>query len=173
MASYDEGKPEVCAYIREHYGPNAKILDVGAGDGKWKTLLPEYKMDAVEAFEQNAVALESAGMYRKVYHGEVQSTRYGRYDLIIFGDVLEHMTVEDAQKALAYAETHSKESIIGVPFRYIQGELYGNPYEIHIQDDLTAEKFADRYPGCRILLRPREDYCFYVREGKKNERNHG
>ena len=57
MSSYDYGKPEVCAWIRRHFPPETTILDVGACDGKWRRLLPEYpNMDAVEAFEPNLTA---------------------------------------------------------------------------------------------------------------------
>ena len=49
MGSYDFGKSEVCAWIRAHFPRTSTILDVGAGDGKWRRLLREYEtMDAVE-----------------------------------------------------------------------------------------------------------------------------
>ena len=64
------------------------------------------------------------------------------------------MTVEQAQKVLAYAKPRCKDIIIAVPFLFSQGELFGNKYEIHIQNDLTPEIFEQRYPGFEMLLRP-------------------
>ena len=46
--SYWEGKDEVCAWVRRNFDLDSTILDVGAYDGNWHYLLPEYKnIDAV------------------------------------------------------------------------------------------------------------------------------
>ena len=83
------------------------------------------------------------------------------YDLIIFGDVIEHMTVERAQTVLERAQSRCRDMIIGVPFLYPQDELYGNPWERHIQSDLTAEIFNERYPGFELLVKPINNYAYY------------
>lgn len=159
MSSYDYGKPEICAWVRRHFSPDATILDVGACDGKWRKLLPEYpNMDAVEAFEPNAKRLQG---YREVYHSDICDFGYEWYDLIIFGDIVEHLSVDAAKSELEYARDRCRDLIIAVPFRYEQGALYGNPYEVHVQPDLTPENFAERYPGFEVLLRARDNYCYY------------
>ena len=159
MSSYAYGKAEICAWIRDRFARDAEILDVGACDGIWRRLLPDYPaMDAVEAFHGNAVRLEG---YREIFEADVRNFEYDRYDLIIFGDVIEHMTVKQAQKVLEYARPRCRDMIVAVPFLYEQGEIYGNPYEKHIQDDLTPELFDARYPGFEVLLRAAEDYCYY------------
>lgn len=163
MSSYDYGKPEVCQWIRKTIHLNASILDVGACDGKWRKLLPEYpNMDAVEAYKPNAIKLEP--LYRKVYNRDIYGFQYDWYDFIILGDVLEHLTVEQAQDVLAYSEEHSDNILISVPYKYEQGALYNNPYEVHKQPDLTAEIFKERYPGYKVLMQPVENYCYYVRK---------
>lgn len=160
MASYDLGKHEICAWIRANFPNTCTVLDVGACDGKWQRLLSEYRaMDAVEIFKPNAERLTG---YREVFNIDVSKLRYGWYDLVIFGDVIEHMEVKTAQKALTYAKKHSRCVIVGVPFLYPQGELYGNQYERHIQDDLTKELFEERYKGFTILLSDFGKYCYYV-----------
>lgn len=160
MGSYDYGKQAVCAWIRWRFDPGSStILDVGAGDGKWRRLLREYRnMDAVEAFEPNLQYLTN---YRKVYHADVRELEYKPYDLIIFGDIIEHLTVAQAQAVLAYAKPRCRDMIVAVPFCYKQGAIYGNPYEIHIQDDLTPENFEERYPGFAVLNDPGHDYRYY------------
>lgn len=159
MGSYDFGKADVCAWVRDNFAPDAEILDVGACDGKWQFLLPEYyHMDAVEAFAPN---LRNLFAYRKVYHTDIRGFEYEHYDLIILGDIIEHLSVEEAQAVLAYAAPRCRDMIIAVPFLYPQDALYGNPYEIHVQDDLTPERFEERYPGYDVLCDPGHNYRYY------------
>lgn len=166
MPSYDVGKPEVCAWIRKKFKPCVEILDVGACDGKWRSLLPEYEnMDAVEAWEPNCINI--APLYRTVFHKDIAEFEYGHYDLIIFGDVIEHMDVETAQRVLKYAAERCTDMIVAVPFLYPQGAIYGNPWEIHKQPDLTPEIFAERYPDFEVLHDTGENYCFYHKKKKR------
>jgi len=159
MSSFVYGKQEVSAWIRRHFRRSAEILDVGACDGIWRELLPEYpNMDAVEAWAPNADRLSG---YRTVYRADIRSLAYGEYDLIIFGDVIEHLNVPDAQTVLEYAKPRCRDMIVAVPWMYPQDAIYGNPYEIHIQDDLTPEIFAARYPGLEILWDTHRQYCYY------------
>ena len=162
MSSYDYGKDEVVKYILDNFPAGSTCLDVGACDGKWQGLLGgQLVMDAVEIFEPNIRQNNLRSKYRCVYSCDVYDCHYDWYDLIIFGDVIEHMTVERAQAVLKWARPRCKDMIIGVPFRYRQDAIYGNPYEIHIQDDLTPELFDERYPGYEILVQPRGDYAYY------------
>lgn len=163
MSSYWYGKNEVSAWIRRYFRKNAQILDVGACDGIWRLLLPEYpNMDAVEAWAPNADRLRG---YRHVYRSDIRGLPYERYDLIIFGDVIEHLSVGDAQRVLDYARPRCRDMIVAVPFLFPQGEKDGNPYEIHVQDDLTPEIFAARYPGLEVLWDTKRDYCYYHKGG--------
>lgn len=166
MGSYDAGKREVCDWIRNNFDMDASVLDVGSCDGVWQDMLPEYDMDAVEAFEPNAEKCK--GKYINVYCTEIKDFEYKWYDLIIFGDVIEHMDVETAQKVLAYANERCTDMIIAVPFLYEQGEIYGNPFERHIQPELTFELFAERYPDYEVLVHPVPNYCYYHKKGQNN-----
>lgn len=153
MASYDIGKAEVVEYIKAHFPAGSTCLDVGACDGKWYDLLGDYLvMDAVEIFKPNIVQHSLEDKYRRVFDVDIDSLAYVSYDLIIFGDVIEHMTVDKAQRVLGYAWNRCRDMIIGVPWLYPQGDIYGNPYEIHLQDDLTEELFNQRYPGYEKLF---------------------
>ena len=159
MSSYFNGKPEICAWVRTYFPRSSSILDVGACDGKWRRLLPEYpNMDAVEAFEPNLQNLQG---YRDVFHADICDFSYAWYDLVILGDIVEHLSVEAAQNELEYARDRCRDMIVAVPFLFEQGDKDGNPFEIHIQDDLTPENFEERYPGFEVLLRARENYCYY------------
>ena len=162
MGSYNYGKKEVIAWIKDHFEKGSTCLDVGACDGKWGKLLGDHlEMDGIEIFEDNIELYRLNEIYNTIYFGDIADFEYEYYDLIIFGDVLEHMTVEKAQKVLAYAKPRCKDLIIGIPFLYEQGAIYGNPWEVHIQPDLTPEIFDERYPGYEMILRAASDYAYY------------
>ena len=164
MASYRAGKPEAIAWIKENFNEGDTCLDVGCCDGKWSDLLQGYlKIDGIEAFEPNIITHNLKDKYRTIRHANIIGFQYDWYDLIIFGDVIEHMTVEEAQKVLEYAKPRCKDMIVAVPFQFEQGEKYGNPFEAHKQPDLIPKLFNLRYPGFKpIFLNDR--YAYYVKE---------
>lgn len=162
MSSYKFGKPEIKWYIVRHLPKGAECLDVGACDGEYANLLGEYlTMDAVEVWEPNIKDHKLKDKYRMVVCEDIRDFKYIHYDLVIFGDVIEHMTVEEAQAVIEYAKEHSDMIIVAVPYRFKQDALYGNPYERHIQDDLTEDLFMERYKGfiCEI---PYYNYGYFV-----------
>lgn len=162
MGSYSEGKDFIVNWIQQNFLKGSTCLDVGACDGKWRDLIGDYMvMDACEIWMPNIEYHKLKSKYRMVFNCDIDKLAYQWYDLIIFGDVIEHMPVETAQSVLNFARTHCKDMIIGVPFLYRQDAIYGNPYERHIQDDLTEELFAERYEGFEKILQPRSDYAYY------------
>lgn len=54
--------------------------------------------------------------------------------------------------------------VVAVPFLYPQDAFGGNPWEKHLQPDLTAEIFAARYPGFSVLCDTGLNYCYYHKE---------
>ena len=165
MASYQDGKIEIVRYVKENYKKGETCLDVGACDGKYADLLGDWlEMDGVEIFEPNIRTHNLEQKYRTVFNRDIADLKYNYYDLIIFGDVIEHMEVEKAQKVLEYAKPRCRQMIVAVPYRYPQGEIYGNPYERHIQDDLTPEIFDERYPGFKMWLCSRGIYAYYMKD---------
>lgn len=168
MPSYNFGKDKVCEWIREHFPADAEVLDVGACDGNMHQWLPEYKnMDAVEIWTPSAEAIKP--LYREVFNANMVGLKIKKYDLIIMGDFIEHLSVEDAQKVIKYCKTRCTDMVVAVPFLYPQGEMYGNPYEEHLQPDLTAEVFAERYPGFEVLLDTGLNYCYYHKAPAKKK----
>lgn len=163
MASLDIGKAEAVAWIKEHYQRGASCLDVGACGGRWWRLVGDYlTMDAVEIFEPYVKTGKLYKKYKNVFIADIRGFEYEHYDLIIFGDVLEHMSVEDAQKVIRYAWNRCDNMLIAVPYGWKQGAIHGNPHEVHIQDDLTPELFDSRYPGFTPIYQT-DLYAYYVR----------
>lgn len=165
MPSFDVGKDQMSWWLRGRFDKGATCLDVGACDGNWFNRIGDYfTMDAVEIYQPNIDYHHLSDKYRKVYCEDIADFTYSWYDLIIFGDVIEHMTVENAQRALEYAKNRCNEILIAVPFLYRQGPMYGNAHEAHIQEDLTPELFDKRYPGFQIINRPLPNYAYYIKE---------
>lgn len=167
MASLDIGKAEAVAWIKEHFKRGATCLDVGACGGRWWRLVGDHLvMDAVEIFEPYIKTGKLHRKYRNVYQVDIRGFEYEHYDFIIFGDVLEHMTVEEAQQVIEYARARCDNMLIAVPFQWEQGAIHGNPYEVHVQNDLTPELFDERYPGFEPIFIT-DLYAYYVKEGTK------
>lgn len=163
--SYQWGKIEVCTAIKSRFDVGASILDVGAGGGTYGYYLGVgYNLEAVELWPESIAALKSMCAYIKVYETDIRNFEYPHnYDLIIFGDVLEHLNVEDAQNVLKEAEKHSKHVLIAVPYMYPQEAIYGNEAEEHLQPDLTMSNFKERYPGYELLFGRAELYGYYYK----------
>ena len=163
MASLDIGKRESVEWIAKNFSKGSTCLDVGACDGKWGKLLNDFLIiDGIEIYKDNIGKHKLNDIYRKVYLGDIRNFTFNHYDLIIFGDVLEHMSVEDAQKVLAYAWDRCRNLIVAVPYQWVNRSHYGNPWEVHIQDDLTPENVLERYPRLKPLF-VYERYGYYVK----------
>ena len=162
--SYDYYKKEVKEYLVNKFDRKATILDVGAGCGTYYDLLHDYftHIDAVEVFKNNIRRYRLHTKYRKVYAMNIIDFIYNDYDIVIFGDIIEHLTEKEARKVLDYAYKHCKEMIVAVPYQLKQDEVDGNKYEIHIQDDLTNDIVLKRYPMLKLLYK-NELYGYYVK----------
>lgn len=163
MSSYSIGKKGVREWILENVMKGATCLDVGACDGVYSRLLGDWlTMDAVEAYEPNVMRNDLEKKYRKVFVEDIRGFKYRHYKVVIFGDVLEHMSVKEAQGCLEFAKKHSDVIIAAVPYKFKQGAIYGNPYEFHVQDDLTDELFMERYHGFdRMFIFPQYGYYLW------------
>ena len=116
-----------------------------------------YKnIDAIEAYEDNYMLCKA--IYSKVFKCDIKEFDWCSYDIIILGDILEHLTVGDAQNVLQNCIRNSKEVIVVVPYEMPQHALYNNVLEIHLQPDLTPENFKERYPQLNVLFSCYEKY---------------
>lgn len=168
--SYQEGKAEISAFLHKTLRRGASILDVGAGGGTYRYYLgSDCEMEAVEVWPEAIEELRKS--YDKVYPQDIRDFRYEKtYDLVIFGDVLEHLSVEDAQRVLNEAKTHSKAIMVAVPYMYEQDALYGNEAEVHLQPDLTPEVFDERYPGFDRIVAIEGAYGYYYKRTPLDDR---
>ena len=163
-------KPEIAYYLKHKFDKNAKILDVGAGEGTWLPYLQDYftNIEAIEIFKPNIINFDLENRYKKVYNADINGFEYDFYDIIIFGDVIEHLDTKVAQNVLKYAYTRCKEMIVAVPYLNPQGIEEENIYEIHKQDDLTDEIMKETYPYLRNVFK-NSYYGYYVKENGYEE----
>jgi hypothetical protein len=155
---FDWAGLRVADYVHAHYDTTARIIDVGAGRGKYRILLHDYPVvDACEIWEPTVHEERLDQMYRTVFirdFVDLTATSWwfdGHYDLVIMGDVLEHMSVSDAQLTLTRTAEVNADVLVVVPYDYPQDEEHGNVYQRHIQDDLTPESMVTTYPSLRLI----------------------
>ncbi len=151
-----------------------RVLDIGVGFGRWgmitrefcdvwygRILPPDWKVhvEGVEAFPKNINAYHSH-FYDKVHIGDLRDllpTFKDRWNLIIFGDVIEHFEKRDATQLLRWAVELSDYVLVNVPLgdNWQQDEPYDNPYERHLSQ-WAAEEFEP------FFLRRREFFRDYI-----------
>jgi hypothetical protein len=117
-----------------------KVLDVGAGCGTYALLwrpLRRGHWTAIEGYAPNVERFGLERVYDRVYTADVQDfaidVQVGRdLDLIIFGDVLEHMEFTEAQALLLEAREFSRNVCVSLPIgEHPQGAYGGNEMERH------------------------------------------
>lgn len=131
------------------------VLDVGPGFGKYGVLLREYldptpgQIDAVEAWTPYIDAHGLRGIYGDVF--PVDATRMGKehldeYDLVMMGDVIEHMEKGDA---LAFLSNCRGWVVIATPLVHFDTGPGLPPTEAHVshweRHDLEATGRLDHY----------------------------
>jgi hypothetical protein len=165
-------KTETLDYIVKNFKTDIKILDVGPGVGTYSNLLKPLgytNLDCVEVFSKYIDDYQLKGKYNRVYNENIVETNidFNTYDLIIFGDVLEHTSEEDSIKLLSKIDDSKTNVIIAVPFMASQGEHCGNTHEIHVQDKLTYRKFLDTYKNYTAFC-VRYDYGVFLNKNDLN-----
>jgi hypothetical protein len=142
------------------------ILDIGAGFGRWgflcrchfamghslETVRPQsLAIEAVEAFPGNVSSIYKA-VYDKTHVGDVRDIlpRLGNYDVLICGDMIEHLEKHAALEVISEMKRHaSKAVVLVVPLGNCpQDALYGNEYEIH-----RSTWTADDFRGTDVFLK--------------------
>lgn len=146
---------EVITHLTYTQPKEAKILDIGAGDGKWGKLLKKHfpEIDAIEIFEPYIERYKLNDTYKAVFKGNFLDFDFDYYDVLIMGDVFEHVSYEDVKKWLQKVKNKCKEIIVIVPFEYKQDwdGKYENKWGHHFQPDLNPEKMKKLYPELNLM----------------------
>lgn len=143
------------------------ILDVGVGFGRWGILFREFleiwehsKYDG--KWERIIDGVEIFPGYIKNYHKYFYSNIYiedalsflknteKSYDLINFGDVIEHLTKQEGKELISLAMERGKYVLINIPIggNWAQEGTTDNPNEAH--QSVWYNRDFTKYKHCKI-----------------------
>lgn len=139
----------VIRWVKSRFEAGSRVLDVGAGSGKWADVLGGgYHMSAIEVCEEYITRYALPSKYASVLCGDIREfppEGFLPFDLILLGDVVEHLTPEEATALFDKIWRSGVCAVAVVPYLYRQAGTDENPHEEHLQDDLTHSVFAERY----------------------------
>jgi predicted TPR repeat methyltransferase len=149
------GKKEIVEWINENKLSIHRILDLGIGSGTYSKLLSKNNLRegmylvGVEAWKPYISQYKLEEMYDVVVNEDVRSVDWkllGNFDVVFAGDILEHMTKEDAVNVVSELLKYSKTIIMSIPIVYMpQDEYEGNPFEIHVKPDWSHDEVVDTW----------------------------
>jgi len=128
------------------------ILDIGAGEGtywnKYNNIIPGA-WTAIEVWEDYIQRYDLNKKYQSVIQSDARTVDYsvlGKQDIVFAGDVLEHMTEDEAILLVEQLLGISRCLIVSIPIVHMpQGEWEGNPYEEHVKDDWNDSEFKEKF----------------------------
>lgn len=125
------------------------VLDIGAGEGKYADLIAGRALvDAVEVWQDNIDKYDLKSKYNQVFAVDAREFQDFDYDLVIFGDVLEHMTQAEAVQLWNKALYSAGAIFMSIPIVHLpQGAEGGNPFEVHVEDDYDHERVLETFEG--------------------------
>lgn len=118
----------------------ASVVDIGPGEGTYARLArdatPDCRWICVEAWGPYIAEYGLAELYDHAVIADVRHldpyTLRRDVDLVILGDVLEHMTQLEARAVLARMRDWSRHVLVSIPLaHHEQGPYHGNWLEIH------------------------------------------
>ncbi len=157
------------------------ILDVGAGKGTYKRLcdgfivykdmnaippiFSEAHWTAIEVWQPYIEEYELNYLYDVVLNKDVRDIQKSldNFDLIFLGDVLEHMSKDDALKLMKTLSKKGKILIVSIPLgHHPQGEENNNPFETHVKDDWTHREFISTFTNIKKFNIDKEIGVYWI-----------
>jgi cyclopropane fatty-acyl-phospholipid synthase-like methyltransferase len=155
--SSPNGKKWTKEKIKKLITEKSNLLDIGCGRGTYKDLFKDVEVIAnsnwvaVEVWEPYISQFNLTAKYNKILNEDARALDWktlGNWDLVFMGDVLEHMTKEQAQELVDLALKHTKYILISIPIVYMpQGADGGNEYEIHVKPDWSDKEVLESFPN--------------------------
>lgn len=157
------------------------ILDVGLGNGKLGFIARDFldvmlgeryrredwkiRIDGIEAFG-DYIQDHQRAIYDEIYIGDACEVidSLQTYEVIMLGDVLEHLDRARAEPFLDTCLAHcTKAVILSIPLgeRWTQEDIYGNPYERH-RSYWQPEEFLSRASHSTLLEFPHGAYGTFL-----------
>ncbi|SDP38860.1 Methyltransferase domain-containing protein [Nakamurella panacisegetis] len=150
--SSSEGKGWVKERVEALAGGPLDVVDVGPGVGTYAKLLagPSVgRIVGIEIFEPYVTTYRLHEYYDEIIIGDVREVELPSTDVVILGDVAEHMTEEQALDLWARSAAAARRAVyLSIPIvHYPQGEIEGNEHEHHVVDDWDHDKVMSAFPG--------------------------
>lgn len=154
--SLKSGKAETLAWFQANEASINTVVDIGPGSGTYVKLIREdakccanANWIGVEIWKPYIEEFNLESRYTEILNQDVRTINWEQVnpDVVIAGDVLEHMTKEDAivlvDRILAVAKT----LIVSIPIRYMPQDehAYDNPHEAHIKDDWSHDEVLETW----------------------------
>lgn len=166
----------------------ASVLDIGPGAGKYGKMIgllrrEGVRIDRLAALEIDAryiAQFELDRIYDEVRCGDAAALPDARsdevFDLVIFGDVLEHLRKSAGVDLIDFLYYRVKYLLLVIPVDYIQDAVAGHAHEAHIStwypEDFDRYKalhvqvdFPDHPSMCLVMINglrtaPERDFLF-------------
>lgn len=128
------------------------VLDVGPGVGTYAKLLagPQVShLTGLEIFEPYVDTYRLQQYYDEIIIGDARQVDLPPADVVILGDVAEHMTEAEALDLWNRSAAAARRAVyLSIPIvHYPQGEIEGNEHEHHVVDDWNHDKVLAAFPG--------------------------
>lgn len=154
--SLSTGKDQIQKWFTTNQHKLYRILDVGVGSGTYCKLIKEDNKVCVnsdwvgiEAWGPYIEQFDLKNRYNTIINTDIRKIDWetlGKFDVAIAGDVLEHVTKEDAIFIVDKILDYSSVLIISIPIVHMpQDEYEGNPYEVHIKDNWSHDEVLDTW----------------------------
>lgn len=154
--SYREGKGFIKKWLGKRSNSINAVLDSGVGSGTYYTfytkkypLLTHASWTGIEVWKPYIEKFNLTSKYN-IINEDIRTVDYaslGQFDLAFAGDVLEHITKDEAITLVEQVLKVSSVLIISIPIiHFPQDEFEGNPYEAHIKDDWSHEEMIETFP---------------------------
>jgi cyclopropane fatty-acyl-phospholipid synthase-like methyltransferase len=156
-SSSKEGKSIIREWIEEFSLEVHTVMDLGVGEGTYhkffcrkNPILKHAKWIGIEVWQPYIELYSLETTYNHIEQNDIRLVDYqkfGTIDLVFAGDVLEHMTKEEAVSLIKKLSANAKRVIISIPIvHYPQDEVDGNPFERHVKDDWSHQEMLETFP---------------------------
>ena len=128
------------------------VLDIGPGVGTYAKLLAGpalRRIVGLEIWEPYVRTYRLHEFYDEVLIGDARKVALPAADIVILGDVAEHMTESDAVHLWARCAEAARLAVyLSIPVvHYPQDEIEGNPHEVHVDEDWDHDRVLASFAG--------------------------
>ena len=150
------GKDTTIAWFAANEKHIKRVLDIGVGSGTYAKLIkskrnitPTAEWVGIEAWTPYIEKFQLNKFYNSIINCDIRKLNWGelgQFDVAIAGDILEHMTKEEAVLLVENILTYCSTLIISIPISFCpQDEYEGNPFEIHVKPDWSHDEVIETW----------------------------